>query len=330
MRLQGNAEEADLQAAYELASEDPLDEDKHEEDDIDSDKEEDKWANVQRQMQKDKLPVHAPENSQEKSTESDQKDEEWSGIKTRIQRGIIPKKKIPFEQLFKQERADKPIKTPFVNLWRLGCHVRIDGFLDNAVLDAARIGAESFSLFLKPDNMCNAPPLLLNTVERFKNYMAIHGYKSDMILPHGSYLINLANPDKMKRTNALRILLDDLKRCGKLGLTMYNLHPGSTTEKPTWTERGLAQSIEYIAEGLNEAIRITAGRGNNVTILLENMAGHGATVAQLCGVQDGPNGLALLLRTRVCCHQRYHYRLRRSSQDVHDQHIRSWNVDAAR
>jgi apurinic endonuclease APN1 len=215
-------------------------------------------------------------NSDISDDSEEREEEEWTGVKTRRQRGPIPNIKsfLQVQPAIYNVHKGKPED----HWYALGCHIRIDNFLDNAVLEAARIGARSFALFLKPDKICHAPPLLLDVVERFRNYMTMNNFDSELVLPHGSYFINLANPDKTKRTNSLRILLDDLKRCGKLGLTMYNLHPGSTTERPIPTEKGLARSIEYIAEGINTALRLTAARGNKVTILLENMAGHGATV----------------------------------------------------
>jgi endonuclease IV len=71
--------------------------------------------------------------------------------------------------------------------------------------------------------------------------MKEHGYASNMVLPHGIYLINIANPDKFvqpyfthccddatfffsseKREKSYECLLDDLKRCEELGLELYN------------------------------------------------------------------------------------------------------------
>lgn len=47
-------------------------------------------------------------------------------------------------------------------------------------------------------------------------------YHSDYILPHGSYLINLGNPDKDKRDTSYKCFIDDLKRCEQLGIKLYN------------------------------------------------------------------------------------------------------------
>lgn len=42
------------------------------------------------------------------------------------------------------------------------------------------------------------------------------------ILPHGSYLVNLAQNDKAKAKQAYDSFVDDLRRCEALGITLYN------------------------------------------------------------------------------------------------------------
>lgn len=67
--------------------------------------------------------------------------------------------------------------------------------------------------------------------------MIEHNYSPDVVLPHGSYLINLGNPDSYvseyfyalslipiseKRQKSYDCFLDDLRRCESLGLKYYN------------------------------------------------------------------------------------------------------------
>ena len=42
------------------------------------------------------------------------------------------------------------------------------------------------------------------------------------ILPHGSYLVNLAQEDKAKAKQAYNSFVDDLHRCEALGIKLYN------------------------------------------------------------------------------------------------------------
>ena len=52
--------------------------------------------------------------------------------------------------------------------------------------------------------------------------MQKQGYDPKHVLPHGSYLINLANPDEAKWNQSFTCFVDDLKRAETLGLLLYN------------------------------------------------------------------------------------------------------------
>jgi hypothetical protein len=57
--------------------------------------------------------------------------------------------------------------------------------------------ANAFALFLKSQRKWTSPPLTESSIAEFKKRMEEHGYTSNMVLPHGSYLINLGNPDAL-------------------------------------------------------------------------------------------------------------------------------------
>ncbi len=48
-----------------------------------------------------------------------------------------------------------------------------------------------------------------------------------MIVPHGSYLMNCGSPNEETRQKSKEMLADELQRCEKLGLAIFNFHPGS-------------------------------------------------------------------------------------------------------
>ncbi|KAK7450629.1 DNA-(apurinic or apyrimidinic site) lyase [Stygiomarasmius scandens] len=155
--------------------------------------------------------------------------------------------------------------------WKVGAHVSAAGGVENSVLNAARIGAPAFALFLKSQRKWESPPLKDESITLFKERMKTLGYEPGNVLPHGSYLINLGNPDAEKREKSYQCFLDDLKRCDQLGLELYNFHPGSTT--------GLVQpseSIQHIASSINRAHKDTPG--SRVVVVLENMAGAGNVI----------------------------------------------------
>ena len=88
------------------------------------------------------------------------------------------------------------------------------------------------------------------------------------ILPHGSYLVNLAQDDPDKAKQAYDAFIDDLRRCEALGIKLYNFHPGNTGPHPR------AEAISRIAGALNSAHKETS----TVKPVLENMAGKGNVI----------------------------------------------------
>jgi len=56
--------------------------------------------------------------------------------------------------------------------------------------------ANAFALFVKSQRKWSSPPLTDENVASFKARMNAFGYDPKHVLPHGSYLVNLANPDE--------------------------------------------------------------------------------------------------------------------------------------
>ncbi|KAG2127335.1 xylose isomerase-like protein [Suillus cothurnatus] len=139
--------------------------------------------------------------------------------------------------------------------WKIGAHVSAAGGVENAVRNAAMVGANAFALFVKSQRKWDSPPLSAENVDAFKRRMREFGYSPRHVIPHGSYLVNLGNPDEEKRQKSFNCFLDDLQRCEQLGLELYNFHPGSTVGQATKEE-----SIALIAECINNAHK--AGTGN--------------------------------------------------------------------
>ncbi|CAL1705842.1 unnamed protein product [Somion occarium] len=153
--------------------------------------------------------------------------------------------------------------------WKIGPHVSAAGGIENTVINAAALGATAFALFLKSQRKWTAPPFKPESISLFKDRLREFGYSPDHILPHGSYLVNLGNPDEEKRQKSYECFLDELQRCEELGLKLYNFHPGSTVGKAE-----IEESLTYIAECINKAHEATS----SVIIVIENMAGAGNVV----------------------------------------------------
>ena len=90
------------------------------------------------------------------------------------------------------------------------------------------------------------------------------------MLPHGSYLVNLAHTDKTRTEQAFESFVDDLKRCERLGIQLYNFHPGVANS--TGGDRQAA--IAHLASNINRAHKATS----SVVTVLENMAAGGNTL----------------------------------------------------
>ncbi|KAF8125960.1 xylose isomerase-like protein [Boletus edulis] len=148
--------------------------------------------------------------------------------------------------------------------WKVGAHVSAAGGIENTIVNAARVRANAFALFVKSQRKWSSPPLTDENVASFKARMNEFGYDPKYILPHGSYLVNLGNPDEAKREKSYECFLDDLRRCERLGLMFYNFHPGSTVGNATKEE-----SISLIAQSLNRVHKDTS----SVITVIENMSG---------------------------------------------------------
>ncbi|KAI9727342.1 MAG: hypothetical protein M1828_006962 [Chrysothrix sp. TS-e1954] len=153
----------------------------------------------------------------------------------------------------------------------IGAHVSASGGVHNALTNAVFIGGNALALFLKSQRKWENPPLKPEVATQFKDLAIEHKYSADRhVLPHGSYLVNLAAEEQGKAEQAYTCFLDDLQRCKELGIGLYNFHPGNTNGRPK------AEAIARIARQLNRLHKATKpkpGSGEVATVtLLENMA----------------------------------------------------------
>lgn len=151
----------------------------------------------------------------------------------------------------------------------IGAHVSAAGGVDNAPVNAAKIGATAFALFTKNQKRWHAAPLTEEVIERFKQKCLFYGFAMDQILPHDSYLINLGHPEIEKLEKSRVAFADELQRCQQLGLTRLNFHPGSHLK-----QIDEQQCLSRIAESINIALAQTQG----VVAVIENTAGQGSNL----------------------------------------------------
>lgn len=171
------------------------------------------------------------------------------------------------------------------------------GGVSKAVTNAMDIGANSFALFLKSPRKWVSPDIKDEEANEFKRLCEKYGYnpRTD-VLPHGSYFINLANPDFEKAEKAYGGFIDDLRRCEKLNIGLYNFHPGSSLDGDH------KEALGRLAANINRAIKETTF----VKIVIENMAGHGNLIgSNLQDIRDVIDLVEDKSRVGVCidtCH----------------------------
>ncbi|MCM8854361.1 MAG: deoxyribonuclease IV [Candidatus Thiodiazotropha sp.] len=151
----------------------------------------------------------------------------------------------------------------------VGAHVSVSGGVENAPLNAQAIGAKSFALFTKNQRQWHAKPLTESSVVAFRENLDKSGIKSEHVLPHDSYLINLGHPEPEGLEKSRTAFLDEMQRCELLGLSLLNFHPGATLRKISEED-----SLQLVADSINQVLQQTQG----VTAVIENTAGQGSTL----------------------------------------------------
>ncbi len=151
---------------------------------------------------------------------------------------------------------------------RIGFHAPIAGGLQNALLKAQRLGADTVQIFSRNPRGWKARPLEDEEVEQFRRVRAETGVSPVVI--HANYLINLAAADQRVREKSIASFREEVERGLALGADYLVLHPGSA--------RGAceADAIRTCAESLRAACDGLAL--GPFRILLENTAGQGECI----------------------------------------------------
>lgn len=156
----------------------------------------------------------------------------------------------------------------------IGAHVSAAGGVENAPLNAHKIGAKAFALFTKNQKQWVAPPLSEKSIKLFRQRCEEYGFSPEHILPHDSYLINLGSPDPEGLEKSRDSFLVEMQRCEQLGLKKLNFHPGAHLNKIS-----IDACIANIATSINMTLEKTSG----VTAVIENTAGQGSAIGHRFG-----------------------------------------------
>ncbi|KAK7512964.1 xylose isomerase-like protein [Phyllosticta citriasiana] len=149
--------------------------------------------------------------------------------------------------------------------FKIGAHVSASGGVQNAITNSNQIGGNAFALFLKNQRRWTNAPLKEETAIMFKAACKEHKYESEKdVVPHGSYLVNLAHVDPERTQQAYDSFLDDVSRCHQLGIKLYNFHPGNAASSTR------DEALKQLASNLNR-VHADPSTGSVIT-LLETMA----------------------------------------------------------
>ena len=151
----------------------------------------------------------------------------------------------------------------------IGAHVSAAGGVENAPVNAHKLGATAFALFTKNQRQWNAKPLSEQNIQLFKERCEQYDYKPEQILPHDSYLINLGHPEKEPLEKSRHAFIDEMERCMQLGLDRLNFHPGSHLRK---------MDIDLCLNRISESINIALDKTQGVIAVIENTAGQGSNL----------------------------------------------------
>jgi len=148
----------------------------------------------------------------------------------------------------------------------IGAHVSSAGGIYKAIENALSLGCRSFGLFLQNQRTWSIKPLKETDVENWHRVIEETGFPLNQIVPHGSYLLNAGSAEQDKLQKTREVILDECQRCERLGIRLYNFHPGSSVGKCSRD-----RCIRTIAETIN----FVQGKTNSVTLVIETMPGSG-------------------------------------------------------
>ena len=148
---------------------------------------------------------------------------------------------------------------------QVGMHVSIAGSIDRAVDNALAIGCTAFQIFTRNPRGWAAKPLSSKDVTSYKEKLAASKIDRFATVAHMPYLPNLSSPEEEPFAQSLKSLIDEIKRCSKLGIPFIVAHLGS--HKGAGDKKG----IEKLVKSFTDAARDTP---DDVMILLENTAGQ--------------------------------------------------------
>jgi len=164
---------------------------------------------------------------------------------------------------------------------RFGAHMSIAGGLHMAFDRGRQVGCDCLQIFVKNQRQWRARPITNDQIQLWRR--ARRDTQLRPVFAHGTYLVNLASPDRTVWRRSVAACCDELVRCQRLGIRDLIIHPGAHGG------RGVSAGIGRVTAALNELFDRTAGA--RVRVLLETTAGQGNAIGhefeQLAEIMGG-------------------------------------------
>ena len=149
-----------------------------------------------------------------------------------------------------------------------GSHLSIAGGLQNALIDAGRLGMDCVQVFTANQRQWKTKDISDEQVRVWRGERERTGIGE--VVSHDSYLVNLASPTGENRDKSIALFRRELERCEALGIPSVVAHPGAHLGD------GDEKGIKRIAKALDRVHKDL--RGFSVVTCLESTAGQGTTI----------------------------------------------------
>lgn len=163
---------------------------------------------------------------------------------------------------------------------KFGAHVSIAGGIQNAPLNAGKIGCEVFQMFTRSPQGGPAPKLTPEIVDEFHSNCEKNSL-TDWVI-HSPYYINFASVEERIRASSARVIREELERGSLIGANFVMFHPGSARDV------GEVEAMKHCIEGIK---RVLDGYEGSTKLLIEMSAGAGMVIGdtfeELAELLDG-------------------------------------------
>ena len=148
---------------------------------------------------------------------------------------------------------------------QVGMHVSIAGSIDKAVDNALILGCSAFQIFTRNPRGWKAKPLSNNDIANYREKLAASKIDRFATVSHMPYLPNLSSPEDDPFAKSVSSLVEEVKRCSKIGVPFLVAHLGS--HKGAGDQKGIEKLVKAFTKAAEDS-------PSDVMILLEDTAGQ--------------------------------------------------------